>query len=406
MNTFSHQREYYIDWIRIIAFMILILFHCSMPFVRFGWEIKNAAHSIFLDRLIIWLHQWRLPLLFFIAGVGVSFSLRKRSVLSFFGERVVRLFIPLLFSMFFVIPLQVYFERLQQKQINESYWRFYPSVWQLVPYPAGTLTWSHLWFVVYLFVFTILLLPVFSLFKIKLLQQWKHRLDPLFTHPAAHLLLAIPFILHYFAFYIRWPIQGSLLDDWFLFNSSITFYFVGYFLADIPSFWTTCETYRAYFLAIAVGCALVLFRLFYWTVDLPKQQDGNLYLYGFFNGLHIWSIILASVGYARRYLNVSNPALTYLTTAVYPFYILHQTIIVATGYYIVQWNSPIWVKLAALILSCFTLLMVLYHFLIRPFMLTRLLYGLKPKQARPHTGATYPAPQPYTNTTGYQTGVQ
>ena len=381
MTTIQHQREYYIDWIRVIAFMILILFHCSMPFVQFGWEIKNEEHAIFLDRLIIWLHQWRLPLLFFIAGVGVSFSLRRRSVLSFFGERIVRLFIPLVFSMFFVIPLQVYFERLQKKQIDQSYWSFYPSVWSLIPYPEGTLTWSHLWFVVYLFTFTLLLLPVFALLKVQGVKRWKQKLNPLFSHPIANLCLAIPFILYYFAFYIRWPVQGSLLDDWFLFNSSITFYFFGYFLADLPAFWTTCESYRRYFLVVSSVCLVVLFWRYYWAVDLPKEQDARLYLYGFFDGLHIWSIILTTIGFARRYLNFSNRYLAYLTSAVYPFYILHQTIIVATGYYVVQWASPIWVKLIVLIGVCFVLLVILYHFLIRPFILMRILYGLKPKQS-------------------------
>lgn len=369
--------------------MILILFHCSMPFVQFGWEVKNVEHSIFLDRLIIWLHQWRLPLLFFIAGVGVSFSLRKRSILSFMGERVVRLFVPLLFSMFFVIPVQVYVERLQKKEIDESYWSFYPSVWDMVPYPEGTLTWSHLWFVVYLFVFTILLTPFFALFKIKLLQRWKQRLNPVFTHPVANLSLAIPFILFYFAFYIRWPIQGSLLDDWFLFNSSITFYFVGYFLADLPAFWNTCEIYRKHFLTVAVVCVIVLFWKYYWTITLPTQQNEALYVYGFFDGLHIWAVVLTTIGFARRYLNFSNSALVYLTTAVYPFYILHQTIIVASGYYVVQWNSPIWVKLLVLIGICFILLFGLYHFLIRPFVLTRILYGIKPKQIRLPKGESF-----------------
>ncbi|WP_460968894.1 acyltransferase family protein [Spirosoma migulaei] len=389
MATVQHQREHYIDWIRVIAFMILIFFHCSMPFVQFGWEIKNTEHSIFLDRIIIWLHQWRLPLLFFISGVGVSFSLHKRSVLSFFGERIVRLFIPLVFSMLFVIPLQVYFERLQEKKISESYWDFYPSVWNFIPYPEGTLTWSHLWFVIYLFVFTILLLPVFSLLKLRALHGWKQRINPFFTHPSANLLLAVPFILYYFLWYIRWPVQGSLLDDWFLFNSSITFYFIGYFLADLPSFWKTCETYRSFFLGITLSCLVVLFWKYYWSVELPKQQDASLYSYGFFDGLHIWSIILTIIGFARRYLNFSNPSLVYLTSAVYPFYILHQTIIVATGYYIVQWESPIWIKLTSLIVVCFTLILLLYHFLIRPFVLTRILYGLKPKQLRPTNHVSY-----------------
>ena len=173
MTPFPQEstRLYFIDWIRVLAFGLLILFHCTMPFVTFGWEIKNDEQSLLLSRVIIGLHQWRLPLLFFIAGVGANFSLKKRSSLSFLGERFVRLFIPLLFAMFFTIPMQVYFEWLQEGKYSGSYFEFYPSVWDMVPYPEGSLTWSHLWFVVYLFVFTVLLWPLFSLFKIKAIQN-------------------------------------------------------------------------------------------------------------------------------------------------------------------------------------------------------------------------------------------
>jgi hypothetical protein len=113
---------------------------------------------------------------------------------------------------------------------------------------------------------------------------------------------------------------------------------------------------------------------------LPKKQDNALYLYGLFDGLQIWSIILTVVGYARRYLQYSNKWLSYFTSAVYPFYILHQTIIVATGYYVVQWNAPIAIKLVSLIIICFGLTGLIYHYLIRPFIIPRILYGLKPKQ--------------------------
>lgn len=374
------QRQHYIDWIRVIAFMLLIFFHCSMPFVSFGWEIKNTEHSLFLDRLIIWLHQWRLPLLFFVSGVGVNYSLRKRSVGSFFGERVIRLFIPLLFAMFFLTPIQVYYEWLQEGKIAMSYWDFYPSVFELVPYPDGTLTWSHMWFVVYLFVFTILLLPVFAIFKITAVQKLKRKLTSAFAYPITSLVLVAPFVYYYFTLYLRWPEQGSLLDDWFVFNSSFTFYFLGFFLGDISSFWETCEKYRNVFLIIASTCAVILMVKFYWNVALPKQQDINLYIYGLVDALQIWSIILTAIGFARRYLNFSNRYLTYLTAAVYPFYILHQTIIVATGFYVTQWALPIPVKLVILVILCFVLILAIFHFVIRPFMVPRILFGLKPKE--------------------------
>jgi hypothetical protein len=81
------ERLYFIDWVRVLAFFLLIFFHCAMPFTVFGWEIKDTDQSVGLSRLIWWLHQWRLPLLFFVAGVGTHFSLRRRSIGSFAGER-------------------------------------------------------------------------------------------------------------------------------------------------------------------------------------------------------------------------------------------------------------------------------------------------------------------------------
>ena len=374
----SSERRHYVDWVRVLAFLLLIFFHCAMPFVNYGWEIKNKETSAGLTRLIWWLHQWRLPLLFFISGVGIHFSLKKRSVTQFTGERFVRLFIPLLFAMFFTIPLQVYFEWLQKGKINISYPEFYPSVWQLVPYPDGSLTWSHMWFVVYLFVFCLLLIPIFALFKIPILQKAKLRLADVLSNPAALFLLFIPFMLYHFELYIEYPEQGSLLDDWFLFLFSLTLLFFGYFLGGSDKFWDTCAKYRYYFMGIAIACILYLFPAYWWNLDLPKVKDKRLYIFGILNSIHIWMLILSILGFAKTHLNFSNNFLRQANQAVYPFYILHQTLIVSFGYYITQWPLPIFVKMILLIILTFLSLVLLYRYLIKPFKLIRILYGLRP----------------------------
>lgn len=379
MNQLT-QRRYYIDWIRVLAFFLLIFFHCTMPFVTYNWEIKNKETSIGLSRIIWWLHQWRLPLLFFISGVGIHFSLKKRSVLLFAGERFVRLFIPLIFAMFFTIPLQVYFEKLQRGKITGSYSDFYPSVWSFIPYPEGTLSWSHMWFVVYLFVFTFLLLPVFGIFKIKYLQTFKERLANALSQPVSFIVLVLPFTYYYSTLYLKYPEQGSLVDDWFVFIFSITLVFYGYFFGGSDRFWLACERYRFYFFGIAVACIALLFYKFWWNSYMPKEQNSDLYLFGILNSLHIWLLILAILGFAKRHLNFTNRFLIFSNQAVYPFYILHQTLIVSFGYYVVQWPLPIFIKLLILIICCFVTLLLLYHYLIRPFIIMRVLYGLKPKQ--------------------------
>lgn len=363
--------------------MTLILFHCAVPFVEhYTWEINNDETSPWITRWVRWVHQWRLPLLFFISGVGVRFSLKKRSIPKFMGERFLRLFIPLAFAIFFITPVQVYYEWLQRGRIQAGYWEFYPSVYDIVPYPNGSFTWSHMWFVAYLFVFTLLLLPIFSLAKVKGFDGLKDKVDSLFRSPVAHFALALPFVLYIFWLYIDWPEQGSLIDDWYVFISSITFFALGFLLGALPSFWNTCLKYRKLFLAVALTFALLLFINYYWdwNTNKPDIQDTHLYIYGVLNGIHIWTIILASIGYAMKYLNFANKRLSYLNSAVYPYYITHQAVIVASGYYVLQWDTSILVKLIVLIVICMLSIWSLYHFIIRRTKLTRLLFGMRWKR--------------------------
>ena len=374
------ERKYFIDWVRVLAFSLLILFHCAMPFVTVGWEVKNDQQYDRLTSIVWWFHQWRLPLLFFVSGAGINFSLARRSVMRFAGERFVRLFIPLAFAMLFTIPLQVYFEWLQENKIAMSYAEFYPSVWNFVPYPDGSLTWSHLWFVVYLFVFCLLLMPLFGLFKIKAMERFKQWIAGKLAHPVAAACLFIPLMVYYFTLFLDHPEQLNLFDDWFIFTFSLTLLFYGYMLSSSNKFWQTCERYRYHYLAIAAVCIAVLFYEFWWDMRFPTQKDWRLYVYGTLNSVHIWFLIMAILGFARKHLNFSNRFLKYTTEAVYPFYILHQTIIVATGYYIVQWHIPSAIKFLLLVVCCFASIGILYHFIIKRFLLTRILYGLKPKE--------------------------
>jgi hypothetical protein len=374
------ERRHYIDWVRVFAFSILIFFHCAMPFVIFGWEIKNPETSVGLSRFIWWLHQWRIPVLFFISGVGIYYSLKRRAILSFAGERFVRLFIPLAFAMLFTIPFQVYYEWIQDNRITGSYASFYPSVWEFVPYPDGSLTWSHMWFVVYLFVFCILLLPIFGLLKIRRVADLKQKLSDVFAHPVIAGLLFIPLMTYYCTLFLKYPEQLNLVNDWFVFIFSFTLLVYGIFLGGSDRFWMNCERYRFLFLGIAAMCILILFTNYWWNFKLPTEQNSQLYAYGLLNALHIWTLILGILGLAKHHLNFTTPFLKYANEAVYPFYILHQTIIVISGYYVAKWNLPIAAKLIILIIICFASLIVLYQWVIRPFIITRVLFGLKVKK--------------------------
>jgi len=376
----SSNRLHYIDWLRVIAFGILILFHCAVPFVEYyTWEINSDQTSKAITRIIWWTHQWRLPLLFFVAGVAVRFSLFKRTLIGFYKERFIRLFIPLWFAIFFITPIQVYFDWLQKGRISESFIQFYPSVLEIVPYPDGAFTWSHMWFVAYLFVFTLLLIPVFAISRKRYLAQKKFDISPVFKSPLGHIILSVPSMLFIKYLFVDWPEQGSLIDDWYVFSSSIYFYFIGFLMSSFSSFWDGCLKYRRLFLIIAISCSIYLVSIYFWNWHLSKpSEDGRaLNLFAIVNGLHIWAIILTCIGFSMKYLNYRSERLMYFNKTIYPLYVLHQAAIVSFGYYILQWNTSIYIMLATILILTLLTSLSLYEYVIRRNKLTRLLFGMK-----------------------------
>lgn len=371
------DRLYFIDSIRVFAFLLLILFHSALPFVNYNWEVKNEEKSDLLLSIVLWFHQWRLPLLFFISGVGIFFSLKTRSILKFIVERFRSLFIPLVFAMLFTIPVQVYVEYVQKGRVTGSYFEFYPSVWDFVPYPAGSLTWSHMWFVVYLLSFILILIPLFSILKVPIIEKYKDQFSTLLSSKYLLFLVFLIQYYNYYEFYLAYPEQGSLVEDWFVFNSSITYLILGYLFASSSQFWDNCERYRKTTLTIAGITSALLFIQYYLPNVLPKKEGMDAQVYFFLDALQIWSIILTIIGFAKKHLNNSSTILNYLNQAVFPFFIIHQTIIVAVGYWIVQLKVSVLTKY--LLLSCCSTIViyVLYEYVIRRTKLTRFLYGMK-----------------------------
>lgn len=160
--SMASSRQSYLDWLRILAILGVLFFHSAMAFVaEWEWHIKNKETSYLLLEFNFWLSRFRMPLLFFISGTVTYFMLRSKSGLAFVGLRFRRLFIPLLFGMLVIVPPQIYVERLTQGY-KGSYWDFWGTVFAFKPYPeGGSLSWHHLWFILYLFLYDVLFAPLF-----------------------------------------------------------------------------------------------------------------------------------------------------------------------------------------------------------------------------------------------------
>jgi hypothetical protein len=384
-------RQYGLDWIRVLAFSLLIFYHTGMFFVTWDFHLKNAATSQSMEIWMLFMNQWRLSLLFFISGAGVSFALRKRSGWQFTKERFQRLFIPIVFGMLVIVPPQIYFERLYRHQFEGSYWDFYPSVFQFVPYPeGGSLSWHHLWFVVYLFVYSLIGLPLFLYFRRENGQRLLQKIvSAVSAKPALLFTAIVPIWVYFITLSPSFEITHALVGDWFNHALSFTIFVFGYVIASQPALLESIQRIRKASLLVAIACISAMMIIYSLpNRDLiswpPKVGDfdaysGHFYLYMTLKSINLWCWILALTGYALKYLNFSNRFLRYGNEAVYPFYILHQSVMIPIGYYVIQWNMGVVPKFFIIAFAMFGTTMLIYELLIRRFNLMRLLFGLKPK---------------------------
>lgn len=379
ITTHSSKRKNYIDWIRVLAFCILIFFHSGMFFVGWGWHVKNNVINHTIEIPMEWLHLWRLPLLFFISGVGVSLAMKSRTGWQFVGERTKRLLIPLVFGMFIIVPPQIYFERLQSGQFSGSYLDFYSRVLEFIPYPKGDFSWHHLWFVAYLWIFSLIGTPLFLWLKSDNSKKLVKSLSARFSNIWGILLLSVIPMMLYLTLHEQWPVTNNLIADWYNFSLSLVIFIYGYLIGTNQAIWAAIEKYRV--LLVFVGIFIVAFRLSFDAIfgSIPEDGPFILLLNSFLTITSLWTTIMAICGFARHYLNFKNAFLTYSTEAVYPFYILHQTITVAIGFHIADWEMNTWLKLLILASGTFGFSLFIYHFLIRPFNFMRLLFGMKAK---------------------------
>ncbi len=371
-------RRHDLDWLRVLVFGLLIIYHVGMFFVPWGWHIKNAVIYDDLRWPMIFINQWRLPILFVISGMGTYFALSKRNLRQFNIERGLRLGIPLLFGMLVIVPPQIYFERIANEQFLGSYWDYYTSVsFSGGTYPEGNISWHHLWFLPYLLLFSIVLSPLFIYLKKTKTRfiEWIKRLISkwygfyLFVFP---LFLTEAFIEPFF------PTTHALIGDWFTITYYILLFFYGFVLIATGSiFWNALVKVRKK--ALLIGCIsftlLILRWLFIEADDWPQHLAE-----AFLKIINVWSWILVLFAYAAQYLNKPSKYLQYANRAVYPFYILHQTITVILGYYLMDKDWSFIAKGSIMVVGTFLISWFIYDLIILRIPIVHPLFGLKKRK--------------------------
>uniref|UniRef100_S0DDT0 Putative acyltransferase n=1 Tax=termite gut metagenome TaxID=433724 RepID=S0DDT0_9ZZZZ len=369
------MRRYDIDSLRVIAFALLILYHVGMFFVPWGFHLKNNVIYPEIRFPMLFLNQWRLPLLFVISGMGTWFALGKRSGGQFAGERLKRLLVPFLFGCLFIVPPQIYFERLAQGAFSGSYFfDFWPANFTTGAYPEGNISWHHLWFILYLLIFSLLLIPAFFYLKkhpecrmIRWTQALTKKRFGLYA-------FVIPLFILQATLSDRFPSTNALVGDWFNLANYCTLFFFGFLLLTTgDGFWNNVTRNRWMYLGFGAVCFPLLI--------LGRMTPGDFFLKGellfLVGALNMWSWILAIFGFAATCLNRPSKAISYANEAVYPFYILHQTVLIVLAYYLMDIDMAFWPKFSIMVVGTFGGCWLIYEFCIRRWSVMRLLFGMK-----------------------------
>ena len=365
------QRQSYLDWLRILSIAGVLILHSGMPYAaNLWWHIKDKDSSTLLFLLNIAMHLVRMPLLFFISGTVSYYMMQRRSAISFIGLRVTRLFVPLLVGMLVIVPPQIYLERLTQGY-KGNYWEFYKTVFDGHFYPAGSLSWHHLWFIAYLFIYDLVFAPVFGWMMVsdrfKAVVGWLGKGRRVF-------LLAVPSVVWFTLVCNPFDEMPDLIHDGGYFVYWLLFVLAGFVCILTPSLMDSLQRNRRF--AMSIGF-LSLLGVYYFVLNSESRHSGY-WLNVILRPVTAWSWVFGLIGYGKQYLNRRHRVLGYLNQAVYPFYILHQTVIVFLAYYFTQYHTDgIGMKYVFTIGVTFFVTVGIFHFFIKPYAVMRFLFGMK-----------------------------
>ena len=362
-------RRHELDWLRVMAFFLLILFHSGMPYVTHSWHINNSETSVPLTWVWNFFHEWRMPLLFMISGCGIWFALGNRSAGQFLKERAGRLLIPLVFGVLVIVPPQVYLQRLSEGVNFDSYIAFYPHFFDGHIFAGGNFTPNHLWFIYSLFFYSVAALPVMLFLKSARGTLVLDKIAAVLSRRWGIYLTMVP--LYASLLWLK-PYGKEYIFEFFHLVLVIT----GCIIVSRVAMMQSIEAQRKQLLVTAItGIAFAMY-VRYSPIVFSRGVYYLPHVIGYL------SLLLAIMGYGRRYLNFTNAFIRYCNEGVYPFYILHQTITVMLAYQIVQWDMNLWVKLLLTMGGTAVFTLLIYHYGVRPFNLVRPLFGMKKIKAR------------------------
>jgi peptidoglycan/LPS O-acetylase OafA/YrhL len=378
-------RLHYLDWLRVLAILGVIVFHAVHPFDHIPWHIKDPDPNVLVTLFIIFLYPWGMPLFFLISGAGSRFALRRRTGLQYAKERVTRL-LPFCFGSILFMPIMGYYELSHKGLYVGSFLEFildfdtmkffYTEFNTLVLSPQlfGTLGY-HLWFLGFLFALSLIALPLFLWLRGSSGRRLIKRLGWLVGKRGGLLLLIIPLTLVQVVLRAPYPAE----HDWASFATMLVFFVAGYVLYSDERLTRAIRRDWPISLALALlTTALILSSTLSGIGASPSDISNDLDVVLQWTVLSVngwpWALVILSMG--MRYLDFRNRLLEYGQSAIMPLFLLHQPVIIAIAYHVVQWNVGLVVKLPVVLLGSLAVTLAIFEGLIKRVGSLRAFFGI------------------------------
>jgi len=344
------ERRHDIDWLRVIAIGLLLIYHIAIIFQPWAMFIGFIRSDEFLEGLwkpMTMLNVWRIPLLFYVSGMGLYFAMRKRNWKQLLIERTKRILLPFAFGFVAVTTLHMFI-----------FQKYYDMPLGYFPH-AG-----HLWFLGNIFAYVLLLLPLFFYLKKNENGRFKKGLSSFMGNPAGPLLISLFFVVE--AVVVKPQLFSMYAQTWHGFLLGLLAFFFGFlFVYSGKTFWQTVLRWRWLY----IGLAAVLFGIRYsvFATEAPgylTAVESNCWIFGVF-------------GLGYKYLNRPSKTLSYLSKAAYPVYIIHMFVLYAGAILILPLEIPPVLKFIAITAFTGIFCYLIYEFVLRRVVFLRPLFGLK-----------------------------
>jgi len=380
----TNERKHYIDWLRVLAFGLLFLFHSWRPFDQFPWHIKNEEQNYIFDLLTMFTHGWRMFLIFLVSGAGTWFALKSRKK-AFVMDRIKRLIVPFLFGIVLIIPPQRFYEWITYRDFTGTYFDFlltYPSQQLGASMGSSLLLWfghlgTHLWFLPFLFVMTMFVLPLFTkIQKGRLEFSWLKRI---MQSNYGVFILVLPMIL---VRVILKPVYSEY-TDWADFLIYMFPFIYGFLFMSDPEFINIIKKKTYIFLVVgAISSIYFIYAAFQGPLNIQEYMHPSYSLkhieLSVVSMLIAYSWILFFLGFFAKHMNFKHSILVPANISILPIYVLHQTLIIVIGYYVVNTELDIALKFAIIACTAIPASILLYK-MIQTNTILRFLFGLKRK---------------------------